>query len=120
MHGGYPLRVADLMAQTRDLLVEIASRRKKFRHKQSGYINESALARALGVRSTTVHRILHLKREPAIAAWYPSPQLLQGLADLGGYTDDAEALAAIREARPQPDTLMRELIRPAKRRRSRS
>ena len=119
MHERYPSVVADLLSQTRDLLVEIAYTRKRLRHKDSGFINESAYARALGVRSTTVHRILHLKRRPALSEWAPSHKLLSGLVSVAGYDDEGEALAAIQAARAQPDDILRELIRPRKPRRRR-
>lgn len=111
--------MADLMVQARDLLVEIARKGKRFRHDSTGYINESELARALGMWASTVHRILHVQREPAKSEWFPRQQLLRGIAGLTPARNEEEALEAIREADPQPLDVLKSLIRPPKRRRKR-
>lgn len=62
--------------------------RAQFIHETSGFINELALATAMGVHHTTVGRILRLERpldETGLApasSYHPSRQILLGLGHL--------------------------------------
>lgn len=116
MHICYGLYVADLLSQARDLLCEIGLRNKRFRHKSSGFLNQSKLARAIGVEPSTVSRILHLDREPAESEWFPRQQILRGLVNLTPAENEEQVLEMIRDSEPHPIGVYLQLIRPKRRR----
>ncbi len=91
-----------MQAKVRDFLVELARTHRRFRFRDSDRINESVLAREIGVAASTIHRILHLERNvlPGREAddYTMSPRLKRGLMRLRGFRDEAELLEAILNA----------------------
>ena len=94
-----------MQAQVAELLRKLARERKRLRKKKSGEPNESAIARALGVAPSTVHRILHGERHAGDPKAGPrdeyvmSPRLKRGLRKLCGYESEAELLEALQKRR---------------------
>ncbi|MHC4715321.1 MAG: hypothetical protein ACYTAN_18965 [Planctomycetota bacterium] len=99
--------VADRQAKLRDFLIQIALTRRRYRFKSTGQINAAALAKDLCVDRATISRILAGKRNlkhPTQRSYqyHPSPQLLDGLMRLRGYSDLDELWEAILNAPPPP------------------
>ena len=77
----------------RDALIRIALGREGLRFDSSGFINELALAKALGVRASTVRRLLRPEREPQRYTEYtPTGAMLRGLMRLTGAASEGDAL----------------------------
>lgn len=113
MHRRYRLGVHETRRQMRDTLIRIALAHEGTLIERSGVINESALAKALGVSPSTARRLIRPEVERQRELEYtPKGPMLRGVARLTGCKTEGAALDHCHNPVPVSDADLKLYIRP--------